>query len=332
MKRPTVLAVLGAAALAPLAARAQSLPTVRVGMSLGDAVDEAYYADRGGYFRRAGLTVEIKRLGGGNTIIASILSGDLEIGMANISAVAAAHSHGIPLYLFAPGGVMSAAKPVTVVAVLQDSPYRSGADLTGKTVGLNAVKDLEQAAVMNWVDKTGGDAKTVNFVEVPHAAQPAALQARRVDAAVLTEPWVTDTAGVRVIGNPYGSLGRTVMTFGWVCSQSWYEQNAATVAKLRSALTAAARWINQNPNATAPMLAELTQIPVATILRMARAEFGETLDPALIQPVIDASARYGFLAQSFAASQLFAPGGTDAAACLGDEEHRAGFRGLGEFS
>jgi NitT/TauT family transport system substrate-binding protein len=308
MKRARLLTVLGAATLAPGAAGAQTPPTVRIGMSLGDAVDQAYYADKGGFFTKAGLNAQIVRLGGGNQIVSGILSGDIETGTVNISAVAAAHSRGLPIYVIAPGSVMSTGRtPVTVLAVLADAPYRSGADLAGKTVALQAVKDLEQAALMNWIDKTGGDSKSVNYIEVPHAAQPAALQGKRVDAAVLTEPWITDTPGLRIIGNPYGSLGRVVCTFAWVVSQSYYAQNAATVAKLRSALLASAHWINTNPAATAPMLADLTQIPVATILKMTRAQFGESLDPAAIQPVIDASARYGFLNQTFPASQLLPP-------------------------
>jgi hypothetical protein len=39
---------------------------------------------------------------------------------------------------------------------------------------------------------------------------------------------------------------------------------------------------------------------------MTRLEFTDRLDPALIQPIIDVTARYGFLPQSFPAASLFA--------------------------
>jgi hypothetical protein len=37
---------------------------------------------------------------------------------------------------------------------------------------------------------------------------------------------------------------------------------------------------------------------------MTRLEFADRLDPQLIQPIIDASARYGFLPQAFPAASL----------------------------
>ncbi len=49
-------------------------------------------------------------------------------------------------------------------------------------------------------------------------------------------------------------------------------------------------------------------MPVETIVSQNRQLFGDgKLDPRLIQPIIDAAARYGFLPQQFAASALFAP-------------------------
>jgi NitT/TauT family transport system substrate-binding protein len=302
--------VLAAAAIVPASrVRAQTPAPVRVGMTFSDATAEGYYADKGGFFARAGLAANLITFPTGNLIVASVVTGSADVGITNVGSMAAAHSRGLPLYLIACGAVTSVSTPaITVLAVAVDSPIRQAAHLNGKTIGLNALGDLEQAGLMNWIDKGGGDSKSVNFVETPHSDQILALQTRRIDAAILVEPWITTEKGqVSVIARPYDSLGKEVMTTGWVANKDWLEANPGIVRSFAAAMRATARWANANPTATAPMLEAVTKVPRATILSLNRVHFGERIDPAAIQPIIDASARYHFLPHGFAAGELLPP-------------------------
>jgi NitT/TauT family transport system substrate-binding protein len=312
VKRAGAIALAASAALLPRLAAAQTAATVRVGYSsAGESLAQGLYAQDGGFFAKAGIGVELVSVNNGGAMTAGIVSGAIDIGPSNVASMAAAYAHGLHLNLFAPSIIISSgAPPTTVIGVRGDSPLRSARDFAGKTIACNTLRDLQQAAVMTWLDKNGGDSKSVSFVEIPNPEQLDALAARRVDAACLVEPFISSVKGdVRFIGRPYDSLGKQIMTFGWIANKAWYDANPALVKATIAALRDTAQWANHNPAATAAINSKYSKVPVDQITAQNRQIFADgKLDPRLIQPIIDASARYGFLPQQFAAADLFAPG------------------------
>jgi NitT/TauT family transport system substrate-binding protein len=312
VKRSEAVVLAGAAALLPVGARAQTAPALRVGYSAsGESLAQGLYAQEGGFFAKAGISVELVAINNGGAMTAGIVSGAIDIGPSNVASMAAAYGHGLHLNLFAPSIIIaSSGPPTTVMGVRADSPLRGARDFAGKTIACNTLRDLQQAAVMTWLDKNGGDSKSASFVEIPNPEQLDALAARRVDAACLVEPFISSVKGdVRFIGRPYDSLGKQIMTFGWLANKGWYDANPALAKAVAGALRDAAQWANHNPAATAAINAKYSKVPVDQITAQNRQIFADgKLDARLIQPIIDASARYGFLPQSFAASELFAPG------------------------
>jgi NitT/TauT family transport system substrate-binding protein len=249
-------------------------------------------------------------LGNGGAMTAGIVAGALDIAPSNVASMSAAYAHGLHLDLFAPSVVLLANAPATtVIAVAADSPLRTAKDLNGKTIGCNTLRDLQQAAVMTWMEKNGGDARSAQFVEIPNADQLGALASKRIDAACLVEPFLSSPKNdARTIARPYDSLGNALMTFGWIANADWYAANADRVKTVVGALRASARWANANPDKTAAINAKYSGVAAADLMAQHRQVFSDgTLDPALIQPIVDASARYGFLPHDFAASELFAP-------------------------
>jgi ABC-type nitrate/sulfonate/bicarbonate transport system substrate-binding protein len=53
-----------------------------------------------------------------------------------------------------------------------------------------------------------------------------------------------------------------------------------------------ALWANQNPVKSGEILAKYSKIDPAVVATMARAHYADRLTPALMQPLIDASAKY----------------------------------------
>jgi NitT/TauT family transport system substrate-binding protein len=312
MKRLDVLGLIGVAALArPSIARADESQKLRVGYSAsGESLAQGLYAQEGGFFAKAGLDVELIALGNGGAMTAALVSGAIDVGPSNVASMAAAYAHGLRLDLFAPSIIISAAAPpTTIIAVQNSSPIHAARDFSGKTVACNTLRDLQQAAVMTWLDKNGGDSKTVRFVEIPNPDQLGALAAGRVDAACLVEPFLSSAKNdARFIGRPYDSLGRQLMTFGWIANSNWYAANPDLVKKIVPALRESAGWANKNPAQTAAINSTYSKVPVEQLTSQNRQLFADgKLDARLIQPIIDASARYGFLPHGFAASELFAP-------------------------
>ena len=311
MKRSRAIAVTGAAALFPNIARAQDAPKLRVGYSpAGESLAQGVYAADGGFFAKAGIDVELIPVTNGGAMTAGIVGGSIDIGPSNVASMAAAYAHGLRLNLFAPSIIISSsAPPTTIIAVRSDSPLRTAKDFAGKTIACSTLRDLQQAAVMTWLDLNGGDSKATQFAEVPNPDQLPALAAKRVDAACLVEPFISIVkSDTRAIARPYDSFGKQIMTFGWIANKAWYDANPALVKKVAGVLRDSARWANANQPATAVIEAKYSKVPVETIVAQNRQLFGDgKLDPRLIQPIIDAAARYGFLPQQFPASALFAP-------------------------
>ena len=312
MKRLEALGLIGAVALArPSIARADGPPKVRVGYSAsGESLAQGLYAQEGGFFAKAGIDVELVAVANGGAMTAALVAGAIDIGPSNVASMAAAYGHGLHLNLFAPSIIISsAAPPTTILAVENDSPIRTARDFGGKTIACNTLRDLQQAAVMTWLDKNGGDAKAVRFVELPNPDQLGALAAKRVDGACLVEPFLSSAKNeARLVGRPYDSLGKQLMTFGWIANTVWYAANPDVARKAVAVLRDCARWANKNPAQTAAINSTYSKVPVDQLTSQNRQLFAEgKLDARLIQPIIDASAHYGFLPQGFAASELFAP-------------------------
>jgi ABC-type nitrate/sulfonate/bicarbonate transport system substrate-binding protein len=71
-----------------------------------------------------------------------------------------------------------------------------------------------------------------------------------------------------------------------------------------AAIRETARWANANHARSGEILAKYTKVAVPPT--MARVGYAEQSSPALMQPFIDAAAKYGVLHASFPASELLA--------------------------
>ena len=62
-----------------------------------------------------------------------------------------------------------------------------------------------------------------------------------------------------------------------------------------------------HPDKTLDLIAAFSGMDRTALSTMTRAAFVTTLDPALVQPLIDDAARYGAIPKSFNAAELFSP-------------------------
>ena len=183
MNRSQAIAAGAAAALLPRAAWAQDVQKLRVGFSpAGESLAHGAFAQEGGFFAKAGIAAEMIAVPNGGAMTAGIVSGAIDVGPSNVASMAAAYAHGLRLNLFAPSVIISSsAPPTTILAVRSDSPIHSAKDFAGKTIACNTLRDLQQAAVMTWLDKNGGDLKVglVSGVTEPRSARRAGGQTHR---------------------------------------------------------------------------------------------------------------------------------------------------------
>jgi NitT/TauT family transport system substrate-binding protein len=278
---------------------------VNVGTLPVDTSAVVFYAQDQGYFKAAGLDVRIQTMASGPVTAQAVVGGAIDIGVANVATVAAARLRGVQLKFIAPAAIAGDATRTDLLMVSKTSTIEKAADLNGKTIGVNGLRDLQELCVRAWTDKHGGDAKTLKFVEVPFSAMGGALEAGRVDAAMPVEPFVSaDRATARMLGKPLDGLGARFMIVGWLATDSWLATHADVATKFAGAIAKAAAWANAHEKESAAILVANSKLDPATANTMARAVYGTQLDASLIQPVITGAAKYGIISQPIAASDL----------------------------
>jgi NitT/TauT family transport system substrate-binding protein len=306
MKRQYALGLIGAGlatAASPLGASAAT--AVRLTTLPVDGTALAFYANDLNYFQDAGLDVTIQTVANGAVITASVISNSIDIGWSNIISLAAAYKRGLPVSIIGAGGMSVTGSLATQLMVRKDSPIHTAADLSGKVIGTTGLADVGQLAPELWVDKNGGKASTVKFIEVPFPQLPAALEAGRVDAAWLAEPFIHAAEPfARTLATCFDAVAPRWMLGAWFATPAYISANRGVVDVFRTVITKTATWANANHDQSAVILAKYSHLDPAVVKEMHRITYATRPEAALIQPAIDLAARYGAIAASFPAQEL----------------------------
>jgi NitT/TauT family transport system substrate-binding protein len=277
--------------------RIQALPT--------DAGAQAFYALDLGFFRDAGLDVDVQPSVNGAAMISAVMAGAVDIGFANLFSQAQAHLRGLPIKLLFPASMYDGSHPATVLAVALDSPIRSVRDLVGKTVAVNGVGTLIQYAPMIELERLGLSGASMHFVEMPSSAAYPALINHKIDAVELSEPFVSASAGlVRILAPGLDGIARRFVSGGWFSSTSWTESHPTETVKLANVFARTAKWANAHHRESGAILAKYAKLSPDAVLRMTRTPYAERIDLPLMQTEIDVTAQYQFLDRSFPIQEM----------------------------
>jgi len=297
------------AVVAPVA-QAQPLPTVLVAATQNDDATEVLYAIHSGIFRRLGIDAQMSVVTSSTAAAAGIVGGSLQFATGSVFTVPSARSHGVPLEFVAPTGVYQANLPYAVV-VKGDSPIRTARDMNGKVCGVNQTGDINLLMLRAWIDRNGGDSTSVRAVEMPYPAMSAAVDAGRIDAALILGPAlqeIIDTGKFRVLGRPIDALAygnnKPVIT-AWFTSSAYAAANPRIVQAFARGILEAAAYANAHHAETAPLIAQYSGVDVATIEHGTRTTFREAIDPQDVQPALDVLFKYKLTATHMVARDLF---------------------------
>jgi NitT/TauT family transport system substrate-binding protein len=301
------LLALGLALPAPLDAQ-DATATVRIGViGYADASSEPLYAQPSGSFKKYAIDAQITPSNGGAAIIAAVAGGSLDVGFSNIVSAADAIERGIPVMMLAPAVISDDKSNDIVLVKARGSKLKTGADLNGKTIAVTTVSGTTQLCAASWVDKNGGDSKTLRFVEIPTSATATAVKQGRVDAAMLAEPSLTrGRDDIELLGRACGAIAPQWLSAVFVASKAWVTANPAVARRFVAAIVETGRWANAHHAESAKVLGPLTGIEPATFAAMARSEYGDSLTASMIQPVIDVAVKYGQLKEPLNANDIVA--------------------------
>jgi NitT/TauT family transport system substrate-binding protein len=301
--------VAGALATAlPMRVIAQSAAAIRIGCTAGDSYSEGLIAQDYGFWQRAGLDVTMQILGNGAAVAGAVAGGALDVGISSPVTLAAGFERGVPFRILCSGGLYNPDEGALVV--LTDSPVHSGKDLTGKTVGVSALNDMNAVTLQAWIDQTGGDASSVKLVEIPFSAMGAALRRGEIAAAPLSEPMLSAVkreGGVRILmPHLFGVNGTSFALGTWFSTDAWIRANPDLARRIVTTIYATGKWANAHPDEVCATIAKYAKLDLAVVKTMARAPYGESLTPAMLQTAFDNAYKYKVLPRPIDAATMIA--------------------------
>ncbi|HEV8020551.1 MAG TPA: ABC transporter substrate-binding protein [Candidatus Lustribacter sp.] len=299
-------------AAGPAAAQTTTdLTTIRLGTNVNNDSTPLFWAVTSGIFARAGLKVDIQKFNSGTVAIAALVGGSLDIARGSLLPLISARAHGIPIQIVAPAELSVVGDSSEGIVALKESTVTTGKDLNGATMPVPALHDFDEVSTRAWIDATGGDSKTVKFIELPSSAVLASLLAGRVKAAFLSDPFLTSAVAsgrTKVIAHPNASIAPRFLITCYCSTETFVDKNRAAIRRFADALGRSATYTNAHHAEVLATVAPFWGVDPAVVNAMTPTVGASRLDPREIQPLLDAALRYGVIPAPITAKSMIAPG------------------------
>lgn len=271
--------------------------TVTVGVIPIVDVAPVYLGQEKGFYRERGLKLDLVTAQGGAAIVPGVVSGQYQFGFSNVTSLMIAQSNDVPVRAVANGVASTGEDGADFggITVAGDSPVKSAADLEGKTVAVNTLKNIGDTSVRESVRKDGGDPDAVRFTEIPFDQMPAALADGRVDAAWVVEPGlaVIKEQGGRVIASNYVDTANDLTVALYFASTRYLQEEPELVRKFQEATRESLAYADGHPDEVRAILTEYTEIPEETLRAMTLPKWPEEPNRASIERLAELGERDG---------------------------------------
>jgi NitT/TauT family transport system substrate-binding protein len=275
--------------------------TTKVKVGVIPIVDVApiYLGQKKGFFasRKIDLTMESGQ--GGAAIVPGVVSGQFQFGFSNITSLLIAQTKNVPIKVVC-NGVASTGKAGADfggVTVKKDSPIKTAADLAGKKVAVNTLKNIGDTTVRESVRKAGGDPSGIKFVEIPFANMPAALEAGQVDAAWVVEPSLSavTAAGGRVVAWNYVDAAPNLTVATYFTSTKLLADQPALVKSFTDAMNESLSYADSHPDEVRDIIGSYTKIDPAVRAKLTLPKWPIDINKASVETLAKLGAQDGVL-------------------------------------
>ncbi len=246
--------------------------TVTVGLIPIVDVAPLYLGQKKGFFSERGLKLDFSSAQGGAAIVPGVVSGQFEFGFSNMTSLMIAQSNNVPVRAVANGiaSTGEAGKDFAALTVKGDSPVESAKELEGKKVAINTLKNINETAVRASVRTAGGDPDEVEFVELAFDQMPAALDAGRIDAAMVVEPALATvkSQGGREIASPMIDIAPKLTVAMYFTSTEYARKNPEVVKKFQEATAESLAYADAHPDEVREIVTTYTKIPADVLAKV----------------------------------------------------------------
>ena len=264
MRKRVAICMLVTAALAAQAwGQAPETPKLRVSTIPIAGMTPIYAANKLGYFKDAGLEVNVEFAAGGAQTVPLLVQGSLQLANGPAVSIALANQQGFNLRLLPPTLDDKRAVPgQTASLVKTDGPVKTVADLKGKRIGVNTINSVNWLYDRAFLRKHGLDPAQVTYVEIPFPSMVDALLRGSVDAINVAQPFhriAVNTGQARALGYPFVEVQPGLHIAAYAGNAPWLDANPNTVKAFVQAMRRSVEYLRANPNEAKNLIAEFTK-------------------------------------------------------------------------
>jgi NitT/TauT family transport system substrate-binding protein len=278
--------------------------TLKVGVIPIADVAPLYLGIKKGFFKAEKLTINPRLAPGGAAIVASVVSGEDQIGFSNTTSLLIANSKNVPVKLISQG-VLAGAKPAATqaydgVLVKKNSSIRSPKDLEGKTVSVNTLQNVGPLTINKALQAHGVDYKKVKYTEIQFPDALGALSSGRVAAIWEVEPFVSlgKSQGDRVILYPFEETAPNLTVATYFTTKQYASQNSDVVDRFVKAMNKSLDYAQSHPAEVRKIVLTYTKIPPAAAQHMILPQWRADLNRATIVKQAALAKEYGYVKKS----------------------------------
>jgi len=272
---------------------------VNVGVIAIVDVAPIYLGKQQGFFSKRNINLTLTTAQGGAAIVPAVVSGQYQFGFSNTVSLLLAAQNGLPLKVVCNGNNSTGMADADFAGlfVKADSPIKSPKELVGKTVAANTLKNIVEISVRDSVKKDGGDAAGVKFAELPFPDQLPALQAGRVDAIFVVEPFqaAAIAAGARKIASSYVDAAPNLTVAMYFTSNQLRTSNPGLVTRFTEAMKESLAYADTHPDEVRTVLGTYTQITAEVRAKLTLPKWPAEIDKASVQALAEHAQSYGLL-------------------------------------
>ncbi|HEU5474084.1 MAG TPA: ABC transporter substrate-binding protein [Actinophytocola sp.] len=250
-----------------------------------------YLGKEKGFFSKRNIELKLELAQGGAAIVPAVISGQYQFGFSNMVSLLLAQSRSVPIKVVSNGNNSTGqdGNDFAALMVKGDSPIRTAADLAGKKVAANTLKNIVDTSVRQSVRKAGGDPASVQFVEMGFPQQPAALQSGQVDAVFVVEPFqqAVLAQGGRKIASSYVDVAPQLTIASYFASNQLIGQNPDLVKRFTEAMQESLAYADAHPDEARQIIGTYTQIAPDVIAKMTLPKWPADVNRDSVQKLAD---------------------------------------------
>lgn len=273
--------------------------TIKVGsIPIGD-VAPLYLGIKKGFFQQEKLTVKPQLAQGGAAIVPAVMSGSDQIGFSNTTSLIIAASKGLPVQIISQGVLAGAGRSQAFDALLvpKGSPITNVKQLEGKTVAVNNLNNVGPLTINTALSKMGVDYKKIKYLEIDFPDMPAALASKRVPAAWMVEPFVSQAkaAGAKVLATPFEQTAPNLTIATYFASKQYIQGHKDVINRFVRAMNKSLSYAQQHPDEVRKIVPTYTKIPPAAAQHMTLPTWKPDLNTPTIKLTAQLAQKYGYI-------------------------------------